>query len=243
MSAGAVFRHALLLINQTSMQSEVRTLCTKVLDKSQKKSPAQLLYQAGCDAHLDRELLLTRTASLFMLFSSLDLLDDLMDGDCDYIDQPAVFGPCVQLLLQSIAWQTLSLSVNATNLCKAQHHLARAAHSQLLDVIHKGKPWTASLYQEVCNGIAGDQFAAYLTALWSETHLEEQAETIGRALGNVGSTALDDSSDDPRFHSLSAIDKEEVTRWVSIFQATLDQSSLTCCRLLPKPSSLGASEP
>ena len=167
-----------------------------------------LLYEAGHEAGLARAPLHARTAALFFLCATGNLADDLADGDCDYFDHPRVASGA-QYLLHSIAFAELAasgLSVEALAL-GAQTLVAAASYHQV--EVRTGS-WSAALYRQVGEAIAGRQWEAYLTLLWHGTTLAPRASEVGRAAGFVGHVVADVTSNDPRFYGMSAGDRREV---------------------------------
>jgi hypothetical protein len=207
------------------------------LEAAKKLPLLQLLYEAGHEAALERDDLHVRAAGCFLSFAAGNLADDLIDGDCDYLDDPIRLGPSTQFLLQNAAYRCwLSSSAPQQAVWRAADHLARAAGPNHLEV--RTERWTAALFRHVGEAIAGRQWAAYLEVLWGGTALEEQAERAGMGIGVVAHLAEDIRSEDPRWTTLSDDDKDEVRRWALDVAAELKPRGLATVGYVLRASSL-----
>lgn len=167
------------------------------------------MYEAGHEAGLERSALLTRSAALFFLCATGNLADDLADGDCDYLDNPTRVASGVQYLLHTIAFAELAASgLSSEAIELGARTLVAAASYHQVEV--RTQTWTAALYREVGEAIAGRQWDAYLSLLWHGTPLAPHASAIGRAAGFVGHVVADITSHDPRFTGMSADDQRQV---------------------------------
>jgi hypothetical protein len=188
--------------------------------------PLGLLYEAGMEAGLSRELLLVRGTGIFLSFAAGNLADDLSDGDCTYYANPVRIGPYVQFLLQNLAWATLARAqVPSEVLAKAARELAEAAGPQALEV--RTLKWTAPVFQQVAQGLAGQQWAAYLQLLWAGTPLSK-CSVAGHGLGIAAHVAEDIRSKDPRFFSMPEADQREVVRWARAGMDGVRRQGLRC---------------
>ena len=75
--------------------------------KAGRPGPLAFLYEAGAEASLPHQQLLTRAAAIYFFFCAGNLADDLSDGDCTYLAEPSRLGPCTQLTLQNLFFHTL----------------------------------------------------------------------------------------------------------------------------------------
>jgi len=183
--------------------------------------PLALVWAAGREAGLAPEVLRARSVGLFLAFAAGNLADDLCDGDCTQWEQPERHAPYVQFLLQNLAWSELAAGgLSNRALQRMGTELARGAGPQALEV--RTGTWTAPLYRQVAEGIAGRQWAAYLTALLDGTDLEARAAAVGLSLGVVAYTVEDVRSGDARFFSLSPAEKDEVIGWAQGHAASLE---------------------
>lgn len=211
MSAGAVFQEALRVLRRHALPEEAERDVLVALEAG-RPGPLALLYAAGAEAGLGREVLLRRAAGLFFCACAANLADDLADGECTYFAQPTRVGPGVQFALQSLSFATLARAeVPAPVLAEAASAMVTAAGLQGLEV--HTSTWTASGYQRVAEGIAGAQWALYLRVLWEGTALAERAVAVGRALGVAAHVAEDHRSGDRRFHGMPEEDRREVLEW------------------------------
>jgi hypothetical protein len=225
MSGGAIYQEALRLLRRQDLPEVAEQDVMAALEAAQ-PGPLGLLYAAGVEAGLGREAVLARGTGIFLSFAAGNLADDLCDGECDYYAEPARVGPYVQYLLQNLAWATLARAqVPGPVLAKTALGLARAAGPQALEV--RAREWTAPLFQQVAEGLAGQQWAAYLRLLWDGTRLEEQS-AAGRGLGIAAHVAEDIRSRDARFFSMPEADQREVVRWARAAVAGVRLQGLRC---------------
>jgi SAM-dependent methyltransferase len=174
--------------------------------------PLPLIWAAGQEAGLARELLIPRGVGIFCSFAAGNLADDLCDGDCTSWEQPERHAPYVQFLLQNLAHASLARGgLSAEVLGRLGIELARAAGPQALEV--RTQRWSADVYRQVAEGIAGRQWGAYLTALFTGTPLEARAGRLGLQLGLAAHTVDDVRTGDARFYTLPAADQAEVIAW------------------------------
>jgi hypothetical protein len=225
MSGGAIYQETLRVLRRQDLP-EVAEQDVLVALEAAHPGPLGLLYAAGVEAQLRHEVILTRGAGIFLSFAAGNLADDLCDGECGYYPEPVRVGPYVQFLLQNLAWGTLARAqVPVPVLCEAAHGLARAAGPQALEV--RTRQWTAPVFQQVAEGLAGQQWATYLRLLWDGTRLSEQA-VAGRWLGIAAHVAEDIRSRDARFFSMPEADQREVVRWAWAAVANVRGLGLQC---------------
>lgn len=228
MSGGALYQEALRVLRRMELPGESERDVLATLEAGQ-PGPLALFYEAGAEAGLPRQVLLARGAGLFFSFCAGNLADDLIDGDCTYHAQPLRVGPCVQFLLQNLAFSTLAekqAQVPAPVLAEATRTLARAAGPQALEV--RAREWSAPLFRQVAEGIAGQQWAAYLRVLWAGTVLEERALDAGLALGVAAHVVEDIRSRDVRFTSMPPADRDTVVGWAREAAEALRGHDLRC---------------
>jgi hypothetical protein len=214
MSAGAVFQEALRELRRYGLPEEAERNVLAAMEAG-RPGPLALLYVAGAEAGLGREVLLRRAAGLFFCACAANLADDLADGECSYLAEPWRVGPGVQFTLQSLCFAALARSeVPAPVLAEAADAMVAAAGLQVLEV--HTPTWTAARYEQVAEGIAGKQWALYLRVLWEGTALAGQAVEVGRSLGVAAHVAEDIRSGDPRFHGMSEEDQHAVLTWARV---------------------------
>ena len=186
-----------------------------------------LLIEAAEDGRVPDRLAIDRLSALWVAAASVNLADDLADGDCSYLE-PRV-GPGVSFLLQALA-TTLAArgEVSVRGIEELGLALARAAAGQSLEV--RTSQWSLAKYREVAELIAGEQYRGYLRLLWDGTPWEEKAAEIGRALGVVGIAVTDITSADRRFRSMPAADREQLLAVCRQLLGTLEASALPCLR-------------
>lgn len=225
MSGGAIYQEALRVLRRLGLPEPAERDVLAALEAAQ-PGPLTLLYEAGMEAGLGREALLTRGAGIFLSFAAGNLADDLSDGECSYYTHPVRVGPYVQFLLQNLAWATLARArVPEEVLVEAAHGLAEAAGPQALEV--RTQAWTAPLFRRVAEGLAGQQWAVYLRLLWAGTPLANRS-TAGHGLGIAAHVAEDIRSKDPRFFSMPEADQREVVRWARAGMEGVRSQRLRC---------------
>jgi hypothetical protein len=226
MSAGAVFQEALRALRRHRLPEEAERDVLAAMEAG-RPGPLALLYAAGAEAGLGREVLLRRAAGLFFCSCAANLADDLADGECTYLAQPQRLGPGVQFALQSLCFATLARAeVAAPVLAEAAGAMVTAAGLQVLEV--RTAAWTAPRFKQVAEGIAGQQWALYLRVLWEGTALAERAGVVGRSLGLAAHVAEDIHSGDERFHGMPEEDRREVLAWAREAVDTVRREGLAC---------------
>lgn len=225
MSGGIVYRTSLRVLEELELAGSADREVLAALEAAQDAPLLQLLYEAGHEAGLERDDLHLRAAGCFLSFAAGNLADDLIDGDCDYLDDAIRLGPSTQFLLQNAAYRCwLSSSSPKEAVQRCADHLARAAGPNHLEV--RTQQWTAALFQHVGEAIAGRQWAAYLEVLWGGTVLEDRAARVGFGIGVVGHLAEDIRSGDARWTSMSDDDKAAVRTWALSRAAALKREGL-----------------
>lgn len=225
MSGGSIYQEALRTLRRLELPEQAERDVMAALEAAQ-PGPLGLLYEAGTEAGLRREALLTRGSGIFLCFAAGNLADDLCDGECTYYASPLQVGPYVQFLLQNLAWATLARAeLPGEVLAQAAQALALAAGPQALEV--RAQQWTAPLFQRVAEGLAGQQWAAYLRLLWAGTPLAPHAPA-GRGLGIAAHVAEDIRSGDARFFSMPEADQREVVRWARAGLEGVRRQGLRC---------------
>lgn len=177
-------------------QSDVLAcLAAAVPEASQ--GPPQLFYELATS----RE----RALGTLLVFASLGLLDDTMDGDC-VIDGRR--GIAITAWLSTHGWQLIGDR-------SAMPLFAGCYLGQHQDVATRR--WTAERFIQVSELFAGGQYAAYMQMLG-----RPELEAVGRALGNLSHLAIDSREADKRFATLTAEDQRRVYEWGRSQVALLD---------------------
>ena len=189
--------------------------------------PLPFLYEAGVEAGLPHQTLVARGAAIYFNFCAGNLADDLMDNECTYLSEPFRLGPCVQYILQTLCFQTLTeAGLPSHVLSSFAKDLVVAAGQQLVEV--RTKQWSASLFREVAEGIAGRQWSAYMQILWSGTALADRAVAVGMNAGVAAHVVKDIRSRDPRYTTLPEADKRQVVAWAVAAAEMLRKEKLRC---------------
>ncbi|WNG32455.1 hypothetical protein F0U61_01660 [Archangium violaceum] len=226
MSAGAVFQETLRALRRQELPEDAEREVLRALEAG-RPGPLALLYAAGTEAGLEREVLLRRASGLFLCACAANLSDDLTDGECTYLAEPQRVGPGVQFALQSLCFATLArAALPAPVLAEAAGRMVTAAGLQVLEV--RTATWTAPRFKQVAEGIAGAQWALYLRVLWEGTALAARAAEVGRNLGVAAHVAEDIRSGDARFHGMTAEDRSDVVSWAREAAEAVRQQGLSC---------------
>ncbi|MBI3304258.1 MAG: hypothetical protein HYZ72_19510 [Deltaproteobacteria bacterium] len=226
MSAGAIFQEALRVLNRQHLPEVSQRDLLAALEAGRPGALA-FLYEAGAEAGLPYQKLLTRATAIYFNFCAGNLADDLMDGDCTYLSEPFRIGPCVQFILQSLCFDTLmEAALRGSTLSSALRDLVAAGGQQLVEV--RTQQWNAPLFREVAEGIAGRQWSAYMQILWCNTPLANRAATIGMNAGIAAHVVKDFQSQDPRFTTMLEADKREIIAWATAAAQALREEHLRC---------------
>jgi hypothetical protein len=218
-SAGAIFQEALRVLRRHELPEDCEADLLSVLEAG-RPGPLMLLYEAGHEAGLDREILLARAAALYFGFCAGNLADDLADGDVDYLEPPMRLAPGAQYLLQSLCFAELAATgLPAAAIERGARLLALSAAQQQVEV--RTREWTAQRYQQVGEAIAGLQWQAYLYLLWHGTALESLAFAIGADAGFVGLVIGDLRSSDARLVGMTPADRAHIMQLMDAAVARL----------------------
>lgn len=227
MSAGAVFQRALRVLVSLDVPPVTSSDLLAALEAGRRKGPLALLYEAASEAGLEREALLNRAAGIYLAFCAGNLCDDLIDGDCTYLSDPALLGPSAQFMLQHASYAALlEAGIPAHVVAQAARETVRAAGYSHIEV--RTTTWTAPVYREVVERIAGRQWSAYLRLLWWNTPLEDRAERVGLASAIAGNVAKDMTEGDSRWAELPPDDKQDVAEWARNQTRLLSDEKLRC---------------
>jgi hypothetical protein len=164
------------------------------------------IYQLAADAGHEWNEMLRRTSALVFQFASVQLADDLADGDCRYLQQPERTGPGTQWVLQHLYCLALSQS-------SAQLEQVRLATTDFLAVgvaqqqeVRTAK-WNLTNSRDAAAGLNGCQHRAYFRLMFAGTAHASQAEALGYHFGIALHVTGDRLSKDRRFTDLDAADQ------------------------------------
>lgn len=226
MSAGAIFQEVLCIFNGQYLPRASRDDLLAALQAG-RPGPLAFLYEAGVEADLPLLILLKRAAVIFIGFCAGNLADDLSDGDCTYLDEPFRIGPCTQLTLHTLFFHALAeADLPNQTLSLATKELVAAVGQQHVEL--RTKQWTALLFRQVAEGIAGRQWSAYLQILWCDTVLADRAATVGMNVGIAAHVMLDIQSQDPRYTTMPEADRREIVEWAMTAVQELRTEKLPC---------------
>lgn len=151
----------------------------------------------------------TRSVGLVLRYASVQLADDLADGDCTYLDAPQRQGPGTQWLLQNLSEAALNESrVSARARSLAIDDFVRTAEGQQREV--RTSSWTFDTAQSAAEMLNGCQYRAYLILLLDGTRQEDWARNSGQDFGFALHVVGDLLHGDARFVELPPEDQEEL---------------------------------
>jgi hypothetical protein len=150
-----------------------------------------------------------RGGGVLLMVCAIQLADDLADGECTYLEAPALRGPGAQALLQVLALRCLLRGeVPPSVLAQALDDLAAVGCAQQREV--STARWDADAYLWLAREINGRQQAAYLALLLAGTSHEPRARELGLSFGTCSHVVGDARTQDKRWQSLSASDRKVV---------------------------------
>jgi hypothetical protein len=226
MSAGAIFLQARRILTRHQLPELSQHHLMAVLEAG-RPGPLAFLYEAGVEAGLPRAQVLTRGAAVYFSLCAVGLSDDLTDNECTYLPEPFRTGPCTELMLQTLSFQTLAeANLPPSAIAAIARDLVLCGGAQ--DIEMQTRRWSAPVFREVAEGIVGRLWSGYLQMLWTGTWLAKRAPVIGRNIGLSASVWDDIRSHDPRFTSLPEADKHQVLAWAMVAAQKLRKENLHC---------------
>ena len=208
MSAGVVYRHVLGAVRSAALPSDAERDIVACLE-APRPGPLELLYELGYEADLTRDVLLDRAGGAYLSFAAGNLADDMIDGDCDYLERPAVTAPSVQFSLQHLGyWLFARCGTPPALVAEFARQTGVAGAAEHIEV--EESPWTRDRFERVAEGIAGRQWIAYLTVLWGDGPRAAMITELGRALGIAAHVGEDIRTKDPRFFGLPLVDRRAI---------------------------------
>ena len=208
MSGGTVLRSAIRSVAGLELDAESARLASAVL-RAVRTGPQQLLYDAARQAGLDHTAAVERAMPCLLAFATANLSDDLSDEECSYLAAPARDGPCLVVLFSSLYHRELTALDLGPHRTKHVHEFElEMGAAQLLGLV--STEWDAVIARRVVRGIAGAQWAAYLSILWAGTPLEAEAVNLGYAFGTSFLISEDATTGDPRFSRLAVNGRQQL---------------------------------
>ena len=156
---------------------------------------------AALHQEIDRDVCASMhlAAANYALFCQLNLIDDLQDGDADYVEPVKalllipLFDQMIRVLRQRGGFPREHEESCRTSLIRGLH-----AQGRELD----GAIRSAQDFLSVGRGIAGEQFAIYFTVFLQGTRHEASARELGLAMGEAAHIIEDTRSLDSRLFAL-----------------------------------------
>lgn len=222
MSESAVARNARVFILEHNFDPATRRALRAVLDAA-RPGPLQTFWELAADAGHSLEQTRKLCTGLYLLFAWGNLSDDLADGDCDYLEEPARLGPVVSFLLRCLADEYLlqMAALPPAILARTYQLLATAAALGVKELYTQ--QWDAERWREVAEGIAGMQYQAYVQMLWHGTRLATLGEDVGYKLGVIAQLNQDLIDRDPRFLSMEEGQQRQSETWIEAQEQSLSE--------------------
>ena len=153
-----------------------------------------------------------RVGALCLMFATVQLADDLADGECDYLPEAHRRGPGTQWLLQHLSVECLlNTECTLNTVTGALRCFARMGSAQQLEV--RRAQWDLDSARGAATGLNGNQFAAYFGILADGTVWAERASRIGQDFGEVLHVVGDSVSSDPRISTLTDAERLALCGW------------------------------
>jgi hypothetical protein len=158
----------------------------------------RLIFALAGDMGLVGEDRALREDAILLEFAAIQLADDLADGDCDYLHEPARTGPGAHWTLQHLFYECLLRSrVSRDAIEKASRDLVSVGSAQQCEV--RTRQWTAEAAERAARGLNGSQYSAYFRLLFDGTSFSEMAAPWGQAFGFALHVVTDSAGGDRRF--------------------------------------------
>lgn len=153
-----------------------------------------------------------RAAAVGAYYASVQLADDLADGDVPMDDRSARRAPGTQALLQTLAFVTaLEAGAGRTCLQRALRLLLRTGSIHQWEI--RRSRWDVDAFRRAAEGLNGAQYAAYFVLLLEGSPFAPRAEEIGTRFGHVLHVVGDIHTDDRRWSALDEEGRREVRAW------------------------------
>jgi hypothetical protein len=170
----------------------------------------QFFYEAALDSGKPRPDAMARSVAATLEYAAIQLADDLVDGDCDYLSPPrqrAILLLELQALFMDAA---LACGIEPGALARAIALLLQVGKAAREEI--EIRRWTLPAARRMAFKLNGAQHAAYLELLWADSPLESLAGSVGHDLGVVAHIATDVATGDPRFWALGHGDRAALVR-------------------------------
>jgi hypothetical protein len=132
-------------------------------------------------------------------FAAIQVADDLADGDCNYLEDPARSGPGVHWLLQHLTYRCLLESrAPRVALKRAAHDLTLVGGAQQSEV--RTGTWTYANAASMAQGLNGRQYSAYFRILSAGSRHMVRAARAGADFGFALHVVTDRATQDRRWN-------------------------------------------
>ena len=228
MSLAAIENEARCIVEEAALEAGAKRDVLTALTKNRTDTPPFLLA-LGLEARIPPKVALTRVTGVHLNVVALQVMDDIADGDCDYLTPAEGAGTATQYLLQNLSYAALLRAEVPADLLRATAlDLAGGASAQSLEV--RTKIFTPQSARTMAEGFGGRHFSAYLRIMLHGTPYEAEAAKLGHALGIGVAVSSDISSSDPRVMTLVPAQRAEFISWALAATATASQTSLRSLR-------------
>lgn len=211
MSLAAIQAEARDIATQALLEpSAVRDVLTALAENGTDTPP--FLFTLGREAGLDPRVALARATGVHLNIVALQVMDDVADGDCDYLTPAAGAGTATQYMLQNLGYAALLDAGLPPELLRTLAlELAGGASAQSLEV--RTRVFDPASARVMTEGFGGRHYAAYFRLMLHGTRLEARAAELGRALGIGVAVSSDIRSHDARVMTLLPEERAELIAW------------------------------
>lgn len=181
------------------------------LEHARGKVGLQVFFDLAYAVHGELDTCLARTAAVHMLWTAVDLCDDVADGDQGAFSLMQRAGPGAMGLLFMHGLRMVGAHAGTDALFAATEGLAKAAAAQQDEI--RGGVWTEARYRGFTDDACGAQYRAYAAVLCGAHHpFHEPWVNFARA-SNVLTDAEEGSEGPARFRTLSDAEKRSLVEW------------------------------
>ena len=230
MSLPAIASEARRIVEQAALEPSAKEDVLRALAKNGTATPPFLLA-LGLEAKLSPALVLTRATGVHLNIVALQVMDDIADGDCDYLDPAEGAGTAAQYLLQNLSWAALlDAGLPVAVLRAVALELAGGGSAQSLEV--RTEKFSSRAARAMAEGFGGRHYGAYFRLMLHGSAYEAEAAALGYALGIGVAISSDLASNDPRVMSLSRTERAEIISWALAATARASHTTLGCVRAM-----------
>jgi len=217
-------RFVTAFLDESPAQSDVESTLRAVDDKF-----ALFYYALAVDAGLSVDRAAARASAVLLQFASVQLADDLADGDCDYLKSPSRTGAGTQWLLQHLYnLAAIDLGVGVTVVAEASRDFVCAGAAQQVEI--RTTAWDLSTARAMAVGLNARQHRAYFRLVLAQTPAEPAAAALGYDFGFALHVSGDRIKGDERWARLDASARQPLLAEARFAAARLLESEFASVR-------------